>query len=88
MQDLCHFCVCLWRLNNYILSGALPTWKFTFDNKTKIQNIGNNAIAQATITEDSKIVSVPERPGNVLQVSGAAALSVLSDSDETHECYL
>ncbi|XP_057296751.1 uncharacterized protein LOC130625669 [Hydractinia symbiolongicarpus] len=67
---------------------ALPTWKFTFDDITNIQNIGTDAVAQATITAYSKIVSVPERPGNVLQVSGGAALSVLSATTKMQECYL
>lgn len=71
------------------LLDAIPNWKFTFDaSKTEASNTGSSSQCESTITANSKIVSVPERPGNVLYVSGGTAMTPMSNVDKTHTCYL
>lgn len=70
------------------LLDAIPNWKFTFDaSKTEASNTGSSSQCESTITANSKIVSVPERPGNVLYVSGGTAMTPMSNVDKTHTCY-
>ncbi|XP_057303124.1 uncharacterized protein LOC130640308 [Hydractinia symbiolongicarpus] len=67
----------------------LPAWKFTFDeSKTALKNTGTDQSAQS-LASYAKIVSVPDRPGNVLYVFGGNAVSSFSGSNiDFKTCYI
>lgn len=65
----------------------IPAWRFTFDeSKTALKNTGTDQ-STLSLTSYAKIVSVPDRPGNVLYVFGGNAVSSLSGAS-FQTCYM